>query len=88
MPTPLFTFRLDKASSAELRKVATVYNGGNVSAFLREIITAYVSGEPAKIAAFNRELMGRMGEQLTLDLMAAAKTGRKKGGRRARRKTR
>lgn len=88
MPSPLFNFRLAPEAAASLREVAKFYNGGNASAFLRDMVTAMISGDPQKVAAFNKELFGKMGEQLTLDLLKQAplpvpKVVSKKGGRRA-----
>lgn len=69
MPTPLFNFRLPKNESKALREVAQAYNGGNVSALLREVVGAIVSGDPQRIAEFNARLVSKLTGQLTLEFL-------------------
>lgn len=88
MPTPLFVFRLPEDSAKKLRELALLYNGGNPSALLRDMVGAVVSGEPKRVSEFLQLLMHRMGEQLLIDFNAkveakkAAAVKRKRKGRR------
>lgn len=72
MATPVFNFRLDSAKAKELRELARVYGSANTSAFLRELVGAIVSGDPAQVSAFNTRLFQKMGQQLALDFTAKA----------------
>lgn len=50
------------------------------------MVTALVSGDPAKIGAFNAALMAKVGEQLALDFVAKAEAEGRKRAAAARRK--
>lgn len=71
MPTPIYAIRLSRETREALSEMARVYGSSSPAEFIRVMLTAICSGDAAKIAAFNRELFGRMGEQLTLDLLAS-----------------
>lgn len=70
MPTPLFSFRLQREKAAALREMATLYGSRNPSEFLREMVGAMCSNDLEQVKAFNTRLFQRMGEQLTLKLNA------------------
>jgi len=84
--SPVFTFRLPVEQADQLRGIARVYSdSGSCGILLRDMVGASLSGDAGTMAAFNRRLLGRLGEQLTFDLMGKKhpKRPRKKGGRRA-----
>jgi len=70
MPTPIFNVRLPAKDQETLRAVAKVFGSANASEFAREMLTTMCSGDPARIAAFNRRLIMSVGEQLVLTLNA------------------
>lgn len=72
MPTPLYSFRLPREEAANLKQFAKLFGAKDTSAFLREMIGSICSGDAERIKAFNMRLFARMGEQLTLQLTAAA----------------
>jgi hypothetical protein len=67
-PDPVFNFRLPKAAARNLRGLAKVYNGGNASAFLRDMVFAALSG-PEEVAKFNLRLMEKVTGQMTLQFL-------------------
>lgn len=88
MPSPIFAFRLPAEQAAQLRVVSLVYSdSGSSGILLRDMVGAALSGDAQTMAAFNARLLGRLGEQLTFDLMGKKhpKRPKKKGGRRAKR---
>lgn len=97
MPTPLFNFRLPANERAALVEMSKLYGAAHPSQFLREMVGAMCSGDPARVQEFNARLIRAAGEQLILKLNAplassAEKTARpsvrrvkpkkKRGGRR------
>lgn len=83
---PVFTFRLPVEQADQLRSISRVYSdSGSSGILLRDMVSAALSGDAQTMAAFNARLLGRLGEQLTFDLMGKKhpKRPKKKGGRRA-----
>jgi hypothetical protein len=83
--TTLFNFRLPKKASRQLRSLAKVYNGGNASGLVRDMVVAAVSG-PEEVAKFNVRLMEKLTGQMALEfmhrqVMAEPAQRRKKGAR-------
>ncbi len=70
MPTPTYALRLARKTQDDLAQMAKVYGAPNGRAFAREILETVCSGEPARMAAFNRRLLQGVGEQLALTLNA------------------
>ena len=86
MPTPLFNFRLPEGDASTLREVAKVYGSPNASAFVREMVISFCSGDPDQARAFVGRLFARMGEQMQLPLKSPRKApkrpkARKRPGR-------
>lgn len=70
VPTPIFNFRLPENEANDLRRVAKLYGAPSTSAFLREMLMVFCSGEPDQARSFVGRLFSRLGEQLTLPLNA------------------
>lgn len=83
---PVFTFRLPVEQANQLRGISRLYSdSGSSGVLLRDMVGAALSGDAQAMASFNARLLGRLGEQLTFDLMGKKHPKRKKGGRRAKR---
>lgn len=74
MPLPVFNFRLPREQAEQLKLMALVYSGsGSTGVLLRDMVGAALSGDRHVMAAFNSRLLGRLGEQLTLDMLGKPK---------------
>lgn len=82
MPTPIYALRLPAKVQEDIAALGKIYGAPNGRAFAREILEVTVSGDIARIQAFNSRLILRMGEQLQLEFSAAvqkAAAGARKG---------
>jgi len=70
MPTPVYALRLSQKTQDDLSALGKVYGSPNGRAFAREILETVCSGDPVRMAAFNKRLLIGVGEQLALKLNA------------------
>jgi len=66
MPTPIFNFRLQPDKADQLREIARIYGAKSTSHFLRDMIEAAISGDPAAFTVFQARLIRQIGEQLVI----------------------
>lgn len=66
MPTPIFTIRLPKPTQDQLAEIAGVVGASSPRAFAREILETVLSGDPARINAFNVRLIEGVTRQFQL----------------------
>lgn len=70
MRLQLFAFKLPAEHAEQLRQISKLYSpSGSCGILLRDMVSAAVSGEAQAMASFNARLLGRLGEQLTLNIL-------------------
>jgi len=75
METPLFALRLPQTLQDQIKEMGKAYGSPNPRAFVRELLETVLSGDVAKVTAFNVRLIERATGQLQLrmeDEMQAA----------------
>lgn len=91
MPTPIFTIRLPKPTQDQLAELAGVVGASSPRAFAREILETVLSGDPARINAFNVRLIEGVTRQFQLpgvQVVAAAVVPKAKPKKRRRKRGR
>ena len=72
MAKGIYVFRLDAEDKANLEEVSKLYGAKTPSEFAREMVAAICSANPERISEFTGKLFQKIGQQMTLDLMAKA----------------